>query len=49
YNYSMASHYNRLANPAAVVVKNGEVNLFLERESYEDLLRQDRLPERLIV
>ncbi|MGL5033547.1 MAG: diaminopimelate decarboxylase, partial [Microcystaceae cyanobacterium] len=49
YNYSMASHYNRLANPAAVVVKDGEVNLFLERESYEDLVRQDRLPERLIV
>jgi diaminopimelate decarboxylase len=48
YNYSMASNYNRLPRPAAVLVKEGEANLILERETYADLLRQDRLPERLI-
>ncbi|MBH8553620.1 diaminopimelate decarboxylase [Nostocaceae cyanobacterium CENA357] len=47
YNYSMASNYNRLPRPAAVVVASGEANLILQRETYEDLIRQDRLPERL--
>jgi diaminopimelate decarboxylase len=47
YNYSMASNYNRLARPAAVLVGDREANLILQRETYEDLVRQDRLPERL--
>ncbi|MUL35039.1 diaminopimelate decarboxylase [Gloeocapsopsis dulcis] len=47
YNYSMASNYNRLARPAAVVVKGGEANLILRRETYQDLMRQDCLPARL--
>lgn len=47
YNYSMASNYNRLPRPAAVVVANGEANLILQRETYQDLIRQDRLPARL--
>ncbi|MBD2679673.1 MULTISPECIES: diaminopimelate decarboxylase [Nostoc] len=47
YNYSMASNYNRLPRSAAVVVANGEANLILQRETYQDLIRQDRLPERL--
>lgn len=48
YNYSMASNYNRLSRPAAVLVHEGEANLILQRETYEDLLRQDRLPEKLV-
>jgi diaminopimelate decarboxylase len=48
YNYSMASNYNRLPRPASVVVNDGEANLILKRETYQDLIRQDRLPERLI-
>jgi diaminopimelate decarboxylase len=47
YNYSMASNYNRLPRPAAVLVANGEANLILQRETYQDLIRQDCLPERL--
>lgn len=47
YNYSMASNYNRLPRPAAVVVANGEANLILRRETYQDLIRQDCLPERV--
>jgi diaminopimelate decarboxylase len=47
YNYSMASNYNRLPRPAAVVVRNSEANLILRRETYQDLIRQDCLPERL--
>jgi diaminopimelate decarboxylase len=48
YNYSMASNYNRIARPAAVLVYKGEANVIIQRENYEDLLRCDRLPERLM-
>lgn len=48
YNYSMASNYNRLPRPAAVLVNEGEANLILRRENYEDLLHQDQLPSRLL-
>lgn len=48
YNYSMASNYNRLARPAAVLVNQGDANLILRRETYADLLRQDCLPARLL-
>jgi diaminopimelate decarboxylase len=47
YNYSMASNYNRLPKPAAVVVADGEASLIIKRETREDLLRQDCLPEKL--
>jgi hypothetical protein len=33
YNYSMASNYNRLPRPAAVLVGQGEANLILQREN----------------
>ena len=47
YNYSMASNYNRIARPAAVLVKDSEASLIIRRESYDDLIRQDLLPSRL--
>ncbi len=47
YNYSMASNYNRLPRPAAVLVQGSDAQIILERETYADLLRQDRLPNRL--
>lgn len=47
YNYSMSSNYNRVPRPAAVLVKNGKADKILERETYQDLLRFDCLPERL--
>ncbi|MBE9222734.1 diaminopimelate decarboxylase [Cyanobacterium stanieri LEGE 03274] len=48
YNYSMASNYNRLARPAAVLVNEGEANLIIRRETYDDLVKQDLLPSRLV-
>ncbi len=48
YNYSMASNYNRFPRPAAVLVKEGQAQLILRRETYADLIRQDILPERLL-
>ncbi|MBC8120404.1 MAG: diaminopimelate decarboxylase [Gemmatimonadaceae bacterium] len=47
YNFSMASNYNRLTRPAIVLVSDGEASIVLKRESLDDLLRLDRLPERL--
>ncbi len=47
YNYSMASNYNRVPRPAAVIVGDGEAHLIIRRETIEDLVRQDCLPAML--
>jgi diaminopimelate decarboxylase len=47
YNYTMSSNYNRLPRPAMVLVSEGSADIIVERESYEDLIRNDRIPERL--
>ncbi len=47
YNYSMSSNYNRVPRPAAVIVKAGQADLILRRETYEDLVRHDCLPDSL--
>jgi diaminopimelate decarboxylase len=47
YNYSMASNYNRLARPAAVLVDSGTADLIVKRETYDDIIRNDIIPERL--
>ncbi|MEM9137971.1 MAG: diaminopimelate decarboxylase, partial [Cyanobacteria bacterium P01_F01_bin.42] len=47
YNYSMSSNYNRIPRPAAVLAHEGQANLFLQRETYHDLIRHDRMPARL--
>lgn len=41
YNYSMASNYNRIPRPAAVMVKDGKARVIIERETYEDLIKKD--------
>ena len=47
YNASMASNYNRIPRPAAVMVSDGRADLVQRREQPEELLRYDVLPERL--
>ncbi len=47
YNYSMASNYNRVPRPGAVLVHNGDATVIIRRETLADLLRQDCLPESL--
>jgi len=47
YNYTMSSNYNRLPRPAVVLVHDGEAEVIVERETLDDLLRQERLPPRL--
>jgi diaminopimelate decarboxylase len=41
YTESMASNYNRLPRPAAVLVRDGQVRELLRRETLEDLVRRD--------
>ncbi len=41
YNYSMASNYNRIPRPAAVMIKDGAARIVIERETYDDLIRKD--------
>ncbi len=47
YNYAMASNYNRFPRPAMVLACDGAAEVIVERESLEDLVRQDRVPPRL--
>lgn len=47
YNYSMASNYNRFPRPAMVLVNGGKAELIVKRETYDDILRNDVVPERL--
>ncbi len=37
----MASNYNRMPRPAAVLVRDGFVRQLLARETYEDLVARD--------
>ncbi len=41
YNYSMASHYNKIPKPAVVMLKDGDSYLAVRRESVADLARFD--------
>lgn len=47
YNYSMASNYNRNAVPPVVLVKNGKADYIVKPQSYEDIVRNDVIPESL--
>ncbi len=47
YHYSMASNYNRNLIPPAILVKDGKADYIVKPQSYEDLVRNDLIPERL--
>lgn len=47
YNYSMASNYNRVQKPAMVLVNNSQSDIILNRESLDDLISHDVIPNRL--
>lgn len=47
YNYAMASNYNRVTRPAVVLVAGGQADVIVKRETLEDLVRNDVIPERL--
>ena len=47
YCYSMSSNYNRVLKPAMVLVNNGKSDIIVKRETYDDLVRNDVIPDRL--
>lgn len=47
YNYSMASNYNRNFIPASVLVKDGKAEYIVKPQTYDDLIRNDVLPDYL--
>lgn len=48
YNYAMASNYNRIRRPAVVFVKDGQSDLVVKRESLDDIVGNDIIPQRMI-
>ncbi len=47
YNFVMASNYNRFLRPAVVLVSDGQADLIVERQTLDDLLRGEIIPDRL--
>lgn len=47
YNYSMSSNYNRIPKPAMVLVKDGKSNIIVKREDYNDIIRNDIIPDSI--
>jgi len=47
YNYAMASNYNRIRRPAVVFVKDGEADVVVKRESFDNIVGNDVIPSRL--
>lgn len=47
YNYSMSSNYNRIPRPPIVLVKNGKSRVIVKREDFNDIIRNDVIPEDL--
>lgn len=43
----MASNYNRVQKPAMVLVNNSQSDIIIKRETLEDLISHDVIPDRL--
>lgn len=42
YNYAMSSNYNRVPKPAMVVVRHGHSDVWIQRETLDDIIRNDQ-------
>ena len=47
YGFSMASNYNSNPIPAVVLVKDGKSELIVKRQSYDDIIKNQLMPEML--
>ena len=47
YNSSMASNYNSVPRPAEVLLCSGNADVIVRRETYEDLVARQLLPDRI--
>lgn len=49
YNYSMSSNYNRIPRPPIVMVKGDEAKVIVQRETYDDLIKNDVLEDARVL
>ncbi|GMA47735.1 diaminopimelate decarboxylase [Tetragenococcus muriaticus] len=47
YGYAMANNYNKLAIPAVVLVNKGKADIIVKRQTYEQIIQNERIPESL--
>ena len=47
YHYSMASNYNRNPVPPVVLVQGGTARYLVKPQTYDDLIRNDALPDSI--
>ncbi|UKS30657.1 diaminopimelate decarboxylase [Paenibacillus sp. HWE-109] len=47
YNYAMASNYNRIRRPGVVFVKEGQSDIVVKRESFDNIISNDIIPARM--
>ena len=47
YGYSMSSNYNRVLKPAMVLVNSSQSDIIVKRETLEQLIRNDVIPDRI--
>ena len=47
YNYAMASNYNKNPIPAVVLVKDGKSELIVKRQSYDQMIQNEIIPETI--
>lgn len=47
YNYSMASNYNRVQKSAMVLVNNSQSDIIVSRETLDDIISHDIIPDKL--
>lgn len=47
YCYSMSSNYNRTLKPSVVLVKYGKAQIMVKRQTFEELVENDEIPEML--
>ena len=47
YGYSMSSNYNCVLKPAMVLVNNSQSDIIVKRQSYEQLVQNDIIPENI--
>jgi diaminopimelate decarboxylase len=47
YNYAMASNYNRIRRPGVVFVSEGQSDLVVKRETFDNIVGNDLIPARM--
>lgn len=47
YGYAMANNYNKLAIPAVVLVNKGQADIIVKRQTYAQIIQNERIPDSL--